>query len=247
MPYIRIQDLNMFYEDMGDGEPVLFLHSHFSRGLLAFASQIQPFQAKYRCLFPDFRGQGRTMCESLKWDSRQIADDMAAFMDALGIEQAHLFGYSCGATVGMYMAAKYPKKICSLTAVGAGAYPRPGGSEDFLPENLLAKGDIQFIQEMRIRHFEAHRGKWQTFLEQTVDDWRRHPSLTDAEWKSVSCPCFFINGEHDPFGTCAELKERLPHSKTCEVAGSGHRPHFVMEQGKEINTMVLNFLEELSK
>lgn len=244
MPYMRIQNLNIFYEDMGDGEPVLFLHSHFSRGLLAFASQIQPFQGTYRCLFPDFRGHGRTMCEDLTWDSRQIADDMAAFMDALGLDHAHLFGYSCGSTVGLYMAAKYPEKVRTLIAVGAGAYPRPEGSDDFLPESLIARGDMQFIQEMRIRHFEAHRGNWQTFLEQTVSDWRQHPNLTDAEWDAVSCPCFFINGEQDPFGTCQELQAKIPHAKTLEIKGSGHSPHFVMEQGKEVNAAILDFLKD---
>lgn len=90
MPYMNFKDLNMFYEDMGCGEPILFLHSHFSRSLLAFGAQIQPFQGEYRCLFPDFRGHGRTKCESLEWDSRKIADDMAGFLDALEIPSAHL-------------------------------------------------------------------------------------------------------------------------------------------------------------
>ena len=56
MPYIKLNDLNMFYEEFGKGETVLFLHSHFSRGLLAFSGQILPFAGHYRCLYPDFRG-----------------------------------------------------------------------------------------------------------------------------------------------------------------------------------------------
>lgn len=245
MPYLQIRDLKLFYEEMGSGEPLLFLHSHFSRGLLAFASQIQPFQGKYRCLFPDFRGHGRTMCEDLHWDSRRIAEDMAAFIDALGLRRAHLFGYSCGSTVGLYLAANHPEKVRSLVAVGAGAYPRPDGSEDFLPENLLRQNNTKFIQEMKTRHFEAHRGSWEVFLEQTVADWRAHPNLTNTEWKAVSCPVFFINGEHDPFGGCAELQEKIPCAKVFEVKGGGHRPHFVMEQGKEINSLILDFMEQL--
>ncbi len=50
MPYIKLNDLNMFYEEFGKGETVLFLHSHFSRGLLAFSGQILPFAGHYRCL-----------------------------------------------------------------------------------------------------------------------------------------------------------------------------------------------------
>lgn len=50
MPYIKLNDLDLFYEEFGRGETILFLHSHFSRGLLAFSAQILPFSGSYRCL-----------------------------------------------------------------------------------------------------------------------------------------------------------------------------------------------------
>ena len=247
MPYIQLENLTLFYEDLGIGEPILFLHSHFSRGILAFGAQIQPFQGKFRCLFPDFRGHGRTICEDLTWSSRQIAEDMAVFLDAMEINSAHIIGYSCGAYVGLYLAARHPEKVQSLVTIGGGAYPRPAGSEDFLPERVLARNDMACIQETTARHLDAHCGDWRTFLEQTVADWRTHPSLADEEWQNITCPALFINGEHDPFGTCAELKEKVPQAQTYEVRGSGHRPHFVMEQGKEVNARIFDFLASLEE
>ena len=83
MPYAELNGLNLYYEEFGRGETVLFLHSHFSRGLLAFSGQILPFSGRYRCLFPDFRGHGRTTCDDLNWNSRMVADDMAMFLDKL--------------------------------------------------------------------------------------------------------------------------------------------------------------------
>lgn len=245
MPYIKLSDVNIYYEEFGRGETVLFLHSHFSRALLAFSGQILAFSGQYRCLFPDFRGHGRTTSESLQWNSRKIADDMAQFLDALNIECAHLIGYSCGAYVGYYMASKYPEKVKSLVTIGGGAYPRPNGADDFLPENLLRNNDTDFIESMKHRHFDAHRGDWQTYLRMTVDDWKNHPNLSDREWKNIKCPAFFINGENDPFGTCMELQEKVPNSRVYEVAGSGHRPHFVGEQIEKINPMILDFLNNV--
>lgn len=131
MPYVNLRDVNIYYEEFGRGETILFLHSHFSRGLLAFSGQILPFSGRYRCLFPDFRGHGRTTSESLEWNSRKIADDMADFLDALNIKNAHLIGYSCGAYVGCYMASKYPEKVKSLITIGGAAYARPDGADDF--------------------------------------------------------------------------------------------------------------------
>ncbi len=245
MPYAQFRDLKLYYEEFGMGEPILFLHSGFSRGLLAFSAQIQPFQGKYRCLFPDFRGHGRTQCDDLTWDSRRIAQDMADFLDTLGIPSAHLFGYSLGAAVGLYLAAGHPEKVRSLITVGGGAYPRPEGADSFLPEALLRENDTKTMEEVKCRHADAHRGDWKTYLEQSVADWKEHPSLTEAEWRTIACPALFISGEHDPYGTCAELKEKVPQAQTFEVKGGGHRPHFVMEQGREVNAVVLEFLAGL--
>lgn len=97
MPYLRINDLEIFYEEIGRVEPVLFLHSAYSRGLLAFGAQLQPFySAGYRCLYPDFRGHGRTRCGSLSWDSARMAEDMVRLLDCLGIGTASLVGFSTG-------------------------------------------------------------------------------------------------------------------------------------------------------
>ena len=244
MPYAEINGLELFYEEFGRGEAVLFLHSHFSRGLLAFSGQILPFSGRYRCLFPDFRGHGRTMCDDLSWNSRMVADDMAAFLDKLGIEKAHLIGYSCGAYVGCYMAAKYPQKVKSLVTIGGAAYPRPEGAENCLPENLIKKGASDFIEDLKVRHADAHRGDWQTYLRNTVADWKTHPSLTDEEWQKITCPAFFINGENDPFGTVDELQEKVPSAQTYKVIGGGHRPHFVGEQIEDINSRILDFLAQ---
>ena len=245
MPYADLNGLNIYYEEFGRGETILFLHSHFSRGLLAFAGQILPFSGRYRCLFPDFRGHGRTTCEDLTWSSRMVADDMAAFLDKLGIEKAHIIGYSCGAYVGCYMAANYPDKVKSLVTIGGAAHARPEGAEDFLPENLIKNGHTDFIEDMKARHFEAHRGDWQTYLKNTVKDWQTQPNLSDAEWQNIKCPCFFINGENDPFGTVEELQEKVPSAKVYKVMGGGHRPHFVGEQIDDINKRILDFLLEI--
>lgn len=242
MPYASLGDLQLYYEEFGRGETVLFLHSHFSRGLLAFGAQIQPFQGQYRCLFPDLRGHGRTICSDLTWDSRRAADDLPAFLDALGVDHAHIVGYSFGCSVGLYFAAKYPQRVLSLCCIGASNEPVPDGSEEFLPERLIAAGDWDTIETMNARHFDAHQGNWQEYLRQTVRDWRTHPSLTEEEWRAVCCPVFFINGEHDPFGNVRALQAKCPHAQVYEVPGGSHRPHFAMDQAKEINETILAFL-----
>ena len=145
------------------------------------------------------------------------------------------------------MASKYPDKVKSLITIGGGAYPRPNGAEDFLPESLISKSDTGFIEDMKLRHCEAHKGDWQTYLRKTVSDWQSHPNLTEEEWNAIKCPALFINGENDPFGTCAELQEKVSGANVYEVKNAGHRPHFVGEQVEEINTTMLEFLDAIDK
>ena len=105
---------------------------------------------------------------------------------------------------------------------------------------------MDFIEDMKVRHFEAHKGDWQTYLRNTVADWQQSPNLTETEWKSISCPAFFINGENDPFGTCEELQEKVPSAMIYKVIGGSHRPHFVGEQIEDVNSKILDFLKSLT-
>jgi len=241
MPDIELNDLDLYYEEYGKGDGILFLHSHFSRGVIAFEGQINAFSKHYRCLFPDFRGHGKTKCKSLEWNSRMLADDMANFIDKLNLGKVHLIGYSCGAYVCCYLASKYTDKVKSLITIGGGAYPRSEGAINYLPENLV-KNNPDFVEEMKTRHKESHQGDFQTYLRMTVNDWQSHPSLSDDEWKSIKCPVLFINGENDPFGTCEELLEKVPHGDVFEVKGAGHCPHFSNQRADEVNSEILDFL-----
>ncbi len=111
-----------------------------------------------------------------------------------------------------------------------------------MPESLINRNDTDFIEDMKRRHYEAHKGDWKTYLRKTVSDWQSHPSLTEEEWRAIKCPAFFISGENDPFGTCEELQEKVPGSEVYEVKDGGHHPHFVGEQIDEINARMLEFL-----
>lgn len=70
------------------------------------------------CLYPDFRGHGRTRCNNMKWDSAMIADDMICFLDKKQIEKVNLIGYSTGGGIAYYMALKYPERVFEAGSKG---------------------------------------------------------------------------------------------------------------------------------
>ena len=249
MPYMKVNDLEMFYEQMGTGAPLIFLHSHYSRGILAFGSQLLDFQNRYTCYFPDFRGHGRTRCDSLEWSSPQIAEDMAGFMDQLNIEQAHIIGYSMGANVGLYLAVNHPDRVATLTTIGTSGFCDPAGAEEFEPEWLAEQGKQDFINQMIERHQEAHQGNWQEYLRQSAQDWRIYPDLTVEQLSSIACLSLLITGEHDPFtgeDKVNYLASLIKEVRILIIPGAGHRPHMGREQPILVNDTILEFLKVYS-
>ncbi len=246
MPYLKTGNLSVYYEELGTGRPVLFLHSAYSRGILAFCGQIQPFySAGWYCYYPDLRGHGRTRCDDLTWDSARIAEDMVAFLDGLNIDKANLIGYSTGGGIAYYMAARHPERVQSLIAIGNGGFVDAAGAKDYTPEALLARGETDFIGKMKALHADAHQSDWKEYMRQEVLDWCSHPALTQEEWKRVTMPMLLIAGEQDMFASSENLekiRKCCPQAQIMIAKGCGHRPHFPHERVRDVNEWMLGFL-----
>ena len=246
MPTCEVNDAQIFYEDIGLGDPLLFLHSSYSRGILAFGGQIQPFSQHYRCLFPDFRGHGRTRSKNLEWDTPQIAEDMAGLLRGLGIGRAHLIGYSLGGSVALHLAAKYPELVRSIITIGSGGVADPAGADEYEPEALIAAGRTDVIERMISLHAEASGGDWKRHMRQSARDWRLYPCLAESDWARLTMPLLFIGGELDTFAAKERLlamQARCPQAEVWVVPGGSHRPHMPMEQVREVNLRMLAFLQ----
>ncbi len=248
MPYMQVEDCSVFYEDIGIGQPILFLHSGYSRGIIAFGGQIQPFFHSYRLLLPDFRGHGRTRSGRREWDTPQICEDMVGFLSALGIEKVHLIGYSLGGGVALHLAAKYPHMVHSITTIGCGGIADPIGADDYEPEALIRNNEKGFIELIKTLHADAHGGDWQQHVRQSALDWRRYPCLSEKDWTKLTMPMLLIGGENDIYASYEKLRDmqmRCPQAEILIVPGGGHHPHMPMDQIKEINTRILEFLQKV--
>ncbi|WP_010273126.1 alpha/beta fold hydrolase [Paenibacillus senegalensis] len=244
MPNILVNDLQMYYEQLGNGEPIIFLHGNYSRGILTFASQILDFQTRYTCYFPDLRGHGRTRCTSLEWNTPQLAEDISAFMEQFRLSQAHFIGYGLGAHVGLYLAVDFPIKVASLTTIGTSGFSDPV-KEPAEGEWLFELGARELIQQMTERHHEAHQGNCFEFMRQNAKNERMYPQLTEDQLSGISCPALFISGEHDPFVGEEKLKRLctlVRGSEALIVPGCSHRPHMLRENPVLVNDTILDFI-----
>ena len=125
---ITINNQVIFYEEQGQGEPVLLLHGWGTDGTL-FAPLMGLLARKYRVIAPDFPGFGHSPEPPSPWSVDGYADLVLGFLAALGIEECTLLGHSFGGRVILKMAARQLEtpKFTKLILVGAaGVKPAPG-------------------------------------------------------------------------------------------------------------------------
>ena len=127
MPKVNIEDIQLHYEEQGEGHPLVFIHG------LGFSThdwnyQVDVFSQEYRVITLDLRGHGDSDKPPGPYSIEQLTDDTVALLDALNVETAHVVGLSLGGMIGFQLAVSHTSRVKTLTVVNSGP--------DFAPEGL---------------------------------------------------------------------------------------------------------------
>ena len=113
--YVRANGLDIYYRDVGAGEPLLLLHggSVSSSDIWAehpygWGQNLDRFAAYFRVIAPDTRGHGRTVNPSGELHYRLLAEDVVALIDALQLHRPLVFGFSDGGIAASLIGMHYP-------------------------------------------------------------------------------------------------------------------------------------------
>jgi pimeloyl-ACP methyl ester carboxylesterase len=145
---VEVNGMKMYYEVSGKGEPIVVLHgAHMN---IQTMGEIIPQLAKTHTVYAlEFQGHGRTEDIDRPINYENLADDVAAFMDKVGLAKADIFGYSMGAATALQVAIRYPDKVDQLITASAG-YDESG----FQPAYLA------FLPEMTFETFASFEEDW---------------------------------------------------------------------------------------
>ena len=117
MPKVTANSITMHYDEQGAGEPLILI-PYLTADHACYAFQVAEYAKHFTCFSLDLRGTGETANTGDLYSTEDLADDVAAFMQAVGIERAHVSGLSLGAAIGMWLAAKHPERVQSLSLHG---------------------------------------------------------------------------------------------------------------------------------
>ena len=131
---VPVGDINIAYRVLGQGEPVVLIIGYGSTMDMWDPHFLENLSSKYRVITFNNRGMGNTTAQPGNFSIAQFADDTAGLMTALGIEKAHVLGWSMGSFVAQELAIRHPNKVNKIILYAGDC----GGKEAFMasPEVL---------------------------------------------------------------------------------------------------------------
>ena len=272
MPLAPSQGARIYYEETGKGTPILFIHE-FGGDHRSWDDQMRHFGRSWRCITWAARGYpGSDAPDDEKLYGQEFFNgDAIAVLDAAGIRQAHIVGLSMGGYTALMLAAKFPDRVISCVAAGAGS-------------GALKSTRAQFIEEARVRAAGFERAGridaeamglsptrvqlqvkdpigWHTFVRnlaehsaqaaaktlRTVQAGRASLYDMESELKGIKAPVLLLVGDEDE--PCLDvnlwMKRLMPSARLGFLPGSGHAIN--LEEPALFNQLIEQFIADVER
>jgi len=267
VPKIKANNVTFNYEQQGSGEPLILI-PYLAADNACYAFQVADYAKHFTCISLDLRGTGESDKPGGVYSTELFADDVAAFMQAMNIPKAHITGLSLGAATGMWLAAKYPDKIKSLSLHSG--WPK---TDPFLKTvvegwQVTAKA-LGGVQEMIILGIfpwcftpELYAAKPE-YIKSLADFVRSRPAQplaaftqhsnaviahdAEAQLARITAPTQITFGRHDMVTSTRfadRMKNGIRGSEELIFEGCAHAP--IYEKVEEFNQKTLAFLQRHS-
>ena len=193
---VNVNGMQMYYEVSGSGDPLVVLHGAYMN--IPTMGAIIPMLAKTHKVYAvEMQGHGRTTDIQRPITYQHLADDVAAFMDAVGLQRADVFGYSMGAIAGLQLAIRHPARVNKLVAA-SGAYDLAGWQPAFTA--VIPQMTVEMIVAMPFaqdyRKLAPNPDGFPELARKLIA-LEKEPMAWEAEVKALKTPVLIIAGDAD--------------------------------------------------
>jgi pimeloyl-ACP methyl ester carboxylesterase len=263
----QVRGREMGYEDRGRGAAVVLLHPFpFARDLWGAGADAHDvaaaLAARFRVISVDARGFGESDLRAVGGSSApyaltDLADDLAALLDALDVPRAAVLGMSMGGYTALAFAARHAARLSALVLAdtrAAADSPETRAKRDEALSTIHGRGagaylDGSLARLLSPRAPEAVHALARARAESRADSlvagleaMRDRPDRT-AELPAIACPTLVVCGADDQVTPAAEMRRMsaaVPGARYTELAGAGHLAH--LEAGEAFTAAVGSFL-----
>lgn len=219
--YASVNGMKMYYEIHGTGRPLVLLHGSF-----LWATTYPTLSEGRQVIAVDMQGHGRTADIDRPFTFEQMADDTAALLKQLKIEQTDVFGYSMGGTVGLALAIRHPVLVRRLAVFGANyrpieeAYP-PDMLKDFkaiTPETFAPKELKEPYDKM------SPAPNWKGLVAKIIQIENDFKGFSTEQMKAIKAEVFIGAGDHNDVGLehIVEMHNLIPKSQLAVFPNTEH-------------------------
>src|SRR5690554_1957894 len=113
MPIVKSNGIELYYEERGEGEPLLLIMGITAPGSV-WEKHVEDWEKHFRCILVDNRGVGKSDKPPGPYTSAEMADDCAGLLEALRLEKVRVVGCSMGSTIAQQLAIRHPQKVRSM-------------------------------------------------------------------------------------------------------------------------------------
>jgi len=268
MPTARVNGLDLYYEEAGQGPPLVFVHE-FAGDWRSWHLQMRFFARRYRAIAFNARGYPPSdVPEDPSGYSQDTAvEDILGLLDALAIPRAHVCGLSMGGYASLHFGLSHAARALSLVVAGAGYGSVPGEraafqadaemtARRFEDEGMARTADLYARGPTRVQLMDKDPVGWREFHAHLAEGSARghaltlrgvqkaRPSIFDLgdRLERLSVPTLIMTGDEDD--PCLEpaifMKRKIPAAGLVVLPKSGHAIN--LEEPEMFNRAVLDFL-----
>ncbi len=193
---VAVNGMQMYYEVSGAGEPIVVLHGAYMN--IPTMGAIVPLLAKTHKVYAlELQGHGRTTDIARPITYQNLADDVAKFMDAVGLAKADIFGYSMGSVAGLQLAFRHPEKVNKLV-LASGGYDVEGWQPEFKTMIPTMTPDMLNGTPLPAEYRKlAPNPDGFPELARKLIQLEKEPMAWEAEVKALKTPVLIITGDAD--------------------------------------------------
>ena len=246
--YININDIKVYYEIYGQGEPLLLLHGN-GGSIENFIFQIPELSKYFKVIAVDSRAQGRSSDSDKEITYALMASNMSELIDKLNLGQVNIVGWSDGGNIGLELAFAHPEKVKKLVTFGANY-----SNENYLaePDSVTMEPNDPIIVQtlvLKKRYVDGaerlcpNPERLPLIKKKLSDLMEKYPNFTSEQLGKIKIPTMVVVGDNDLINLdqTTKLFTSLPHAELFIIPGATHIAP--AEQPDLVNSIVIKFLK----